>query len=318
MLDGANSSTNGCTASASGRRRASTCPARKWARSLPLSEYSGSSMGNLPIGQGGARDADADGDAPTRRSPTAGSCARRTSCSAVNGHPAARAGGHRVISATTAAELRTDARGRARAGGHGQRGLDPRLSAGGQDRHGQQGRPGHRRILRKRICGLVHRLRSRVDPKLCARWSSTNRRPARSTAERSPRPPSARSCPSRCHTWASRRDSISCMRLDELIAASVTRARRRASAARSWRSPGSHTTAAACSRARCSSACADFAATDTTSPPRRSRAAPWRSWSSGRSGWVCPRSRSRRRARRWGPWRRGSTAIRPRSCRWSG
>ena len=45
-------STSGCGASASASRRASTCPARSAGIVLPLDKYSGSSMGNLPIGQG--------------------------------------------------------------------------------------------------------------------------------------------------------------------------------------------------------------------------------------------------------------------------
>ena len=48
----ASASTSGCAASASASRPASTCPARSAASSCRVSKYSGSSMGNLPIGQG--------------------------------------------------------------------------------------------------------------------------------------------------------------------------------------------------------------------------------------------------------------------------
>ena len=50
------------------RRR---CRARSAASSCRCDKYSGSSMGNLPIGQGDLGHADADGRPPTRRSPTA-------------------------------------------------------------------------------------------------------------------------------------------------------------------------------------------------------------------------------------------------------
>ena len=74
---------------------------------LPVDKYSGSSMGNLPIGQGLAGDADADGaglrgDRQRRRS-----CARRASCAASTASscpsPRASASSRRK----TAAQLRT-------------------------------------------------------------------------------------------------------------------------------------------------------------------------------------------------------------------
>jgi cell division protein FtsI (penicillin-binding protein 3) len=80
-------------------------PGEEMGRPLPLSEYSGSSMGNLPIGQGElvtpmqmatAYSAIANGG--ILRSPHI--------VGAVNGRPQPESAGHRVISETTAAEIR--------------------------------------------------------------------------------------------------------------------------------------------------------------------------------------------------------------------
>jgi cell division protein FtsI/penicillin-binding protein 2 len=80
-------------------------PSEEMGRTLPLSEYSGSSMGNLPIGQGElvtpmqmatAYSAIANGG--TLRPPHI--------VAAVNGRPQPELAGHRVISETTSAEVR--------------------------------------------------------------------------------------------------------------------------------------------------------------------------------------------------------------------
>jgi cell division protein FtsI (penicillin-binding protein 3) len=80
-------------------------PSEEMGRTLPLSEYSGSSMGNLPIGQGelvtpmqmvSAYSAIANGG--ILRAPHI--------VGAVDGHPQPEPTGHRVISETTAAEVR--------------------------------------------------------------------------------------------------------------------------------------------------------------------------------------------------------------------
>ena len=90
---------------------------------------------------GRARHAAADGERlcgdRQRRHPAPAA----TSIASVAGRPQPAPAGRRVISATTAAALRADAEGRARARRHRQRGVDPRLSARGQDRHREQGRP---------------------------------------------------------------------------------------------------------------------------------------------------------------------------------
>jgi cell division protein FtsI/penicillin-binding protein 2 len=88
-----------------GARTGVDLPSEEMGRTLPLSEYSGSSMGNLPIGQGelvtpmqmaSAYAAIANGG--ILRAPHI--------VSAVGGHPQAAPAGHRVISETTAAEVR--------------------------------------------------------------------------------------------------------------------------------------------------------------------------------------------------------------------
>jgi cell division protein FtsI/penicillin-binding protein 2 len=88
-----------------GARTGVDLPSEEMGRTLPLSEYSGSSMGNLPIGQGelvtpmqmvSAYAAIANGG--ILRAPHI--------VSAVGGHPQAVPAGHRVISETTAAEVR--------------------------------------------------------------------------------------------------------------------------------------------------------------------------------------------------------------------
>jgi cell division protein FtsI (penicillin-binding protein 3) len=80
-------------------------PSEEMGRTLPLSEYSGSSMGNLPIGQGelvtpmqmvSAYSVIANGG--ILRAPHV--------VGAVDGHPQPEPTGHRVISETTAAEVR--------------------------------------------------------------------------------------------------------------------------------------------------------------------------------------------------------------------
>ena len=105
----------GARASASASRPASTCPARSAASCCRVDKYSGSSMGNLPIGQGIVGHADADGagllgDRQRRRS-----CARRTSCAASTASSRREPKGTRIISRRTAAAAAHDARGRLRA-----------------------------------------------------------------------------------------------------------------------------------------------------------------------------------------------------------
>jgi cell division protein FtsI (penicillin-binding protein 3) len=93
-----------------GARTGVELPGEETGVALPLSEYSGSSMGNLPIGQGelvtpmqmvSAYSAIANG----------GILRRPHIIGAVNGRPRPEPAGRRVISQTTAAELRTMLKG---------------------------------------------------------------------------------------------------------------------------------------------------------------------------------------------------------------
>ncbi len=93
---------------------------------LPLSKYSGSSMGNLPIGQGELVTPMQMATA-YRRSPTAASCARPTSSARSPARRCRSPPGTASSPQTTAAELRQMLEGVLGSGRHRQRGLDPRL-----------------------------------------------------------------------------------------------------------------------------------------------------------------------------------------------
>jgi cell division protein FtsI (penicillin-binding protein 3) len=93
-----------------GARTGVELPGEETGATLPLSEYSGSSMGNLPIGQGelvtplqmaAAYSAIANG----------GILRRPHIIGAIDGRPQPEPAGHRVISQTTAAEIRTMLKG---------------------------------------------------------------------------------------------------------------------------------------------------------------------------------------------------------------
>ena len=126
---------------------------------LPLERYSGSSMGNLPIGQGiavtpmqmaTAYAAIANGGIlrPAHMIESVGDRPARKPAG-----PPRDLRGDRVVDAA-------HARGRARPGRHRLRRRDPRLPAGRQDRHGGEARPGHGRLLREQVRLLVRRLRA--------------------------------------------------------------------------------------------------------------------------------------------------------------
>ena len=134
---------------------------------LPVDKYSGSSMGNLPIGQGlavtpmqMAQAYAAIANGGVLRSPRV---VRR-----VDGKLVAQPKGTRIISRTHRRAPAHDARGRLRARRHGERGVDPRLQARGQDRHREQDRPGHGRVLEVPLHRVVHGLRARAAPAGCS------------------------------------------------------------------------------------------------------------------------------------------------------
>ena len=129
------------------------------AASFPaLKDYSGSTMGNLPIGQGlavtpmqiaTAYSAIADG----------GILRRPTLVKSVGGQPAdENTDPHRVITRDVG-PAPPDARGSARAGRHRVGRERPRLRAGGQDGYRAEGRERH--LLRHPVRRLVRRLRAR-------------------------------------------------------------------------------------------------------------------------------------------------------------
>ena len=142
-----------------GRPTGVELPGEESGQVLEREDYSGSSIGNLPIGQGEsvtplqlatAYSAIANG----------GILRRPRLISEIDGRRTAMPRGRRIIRPTHRRAAAHDARGRRRRGRHRQRGGDPRLHAGRQDRHGEQDRPPHRRVLQDALHRLVRRLRA--------------------------------------------------------------------------------------------------------------------------------------------------------------
>ena len=159
--------TAGCTDSGSARARGSNFRARK--RAVAAAERILGLVDGQPADRPGrAGDTDADGER------VLGDRQRR--CAAPPAHhrrdrrpQATRAAGAPRDLTDHGRGAAHDAEGRARPGGNGERGLDPGLSAGRQDGHGEQDRPGDGRILEKRVCSLVHGLRPGVGPEAAVR-----------------------------------------------------------------------------------------------------------------------------------------------------
>ena len=130
-------------------------------------DYSGSTMGNLPIGQGLSvtpmqMAAGLLGDR-LRRRPAAAAADPRPRTARRSPEPA----GHRVISPENAAKLREMLEGVLEAGGTASAVERPRLHARRQDRHRAEGR--RRRLLGDRVRRLVRRLRARRGPAAAGR-----------------------------------------------------------------------------------------------------------------------------------------------------
>ena len=128
---------------------------------LEPEEYSGSTMGNLPLGQGLsvtpiqiANGYAAIANGGILRTPKL--------VLSENGEPVASDEGVRVMSEQNAAAPARDARRRARGGRHRIGGRGSGLRPGGQDRYRAEGRG--RRVLRDRLRGLVRRLRAGRGP----------------------------------------------------------------------------------------------------------------------------------------------------------
>ncbi len=151
-----------------GKQTGVELPGEEIGQVLPVGKYSGSSMGNLPIGQG-------ELVTPLQMASVYAADRQRRDLASTAHHPVGRrsAAGR---SGRASSDLRKhgrfaapDARGRAGAGRHGERGLDPRLSARRQDGHGEQGRRVDRRILEKPLRGVVHGLRAGIRPEAAVR-----------------------------------------------------------------------------------------------------------------------------------------------------
>ena len=139
---------------------------------LPLDEYSGSTMGNLPIGQG---------ISVTPMQMVAGYTAianggilkRPQLIERIDGETVSEPKGRRVIDAEVASQVRTMLEGVLAPGGTASEVSVPGYTAGRQDRN----RPGRRKrhLLENQVRRLVHRLRPGPGPEAAGRG---DRRPA--------------------------------------------------------------------------------------------------------------------------------------------
>ena len=134
-------------------------PGEEAGATLPLSEYSGSSMGNLPIGQG---ELVTPMQMATAYAAIANGGILRPPhiVSAIGGRAVPEPHGHRVITPTTAAEIRQMLEGVLGPEGTASQVSIPGYQTGGQDGYREQDQPGNGRILGKQIRRLVHRLRA--------------------------------------------------------------------------------------------------------------------------------------------------------------
>ena len=121
---------------------------------LPLDQWSGSTIGNVPIGQGIAV-TPLQMAARTRRSPTAACSSRPHLVDRIDGQP---------IALTQGTSRRLAPRSRSRcwrcfadvvARGHGHRGRDPRLHRRRQDRYRREGRPNGRYSTSRYVASFV-------------------------------------------------------------------------------------------------------------------------------------------------------------------
>ena len=170
---------------------------------IPVDEYSGSTMGNLPIGQGlsvtpmqMAAAYSAIADDGVLHAPRL--------VLAEDGQRIDEDAGKRVISSKDAAEIRTMLEGVRRCGWHGRGGQRPGLHARRQDRHRAEGRPRDRYLLRDRVTSPRSSASPRPRTRGCWSRSSSTTRRATTTAAPSRRRPSARSPSSRCRISRSR------------------------------------------------------------------------------------------------------------------
>ena len=137
------------------RRPGSTCPASSRASSCTGGSTRARRWATFRSGRA-SRSPRSRWPPRTRRSPTAGSCARHGSSSRSAGSRVPEPRGHRIISASTAAELRDMLRGVLADGGTASGAAIP-----GWDLAGKTGTANgcQRPVLEHRLRGLVHRLR---------------------------------------------------------------------------------------------------------------------------------------------------------------
>ena len=159
-------STPGSTGGASASRPASTCRARSRASCCRSSSTRARPWATCRSARA-SRSRRCRWPPPTRRSPTAASCARRTSSRPSAASRPRRPAGQRVISEATAASVRKMLEGVARPGRHRVRRRDPGLRPRGQDRHGREG--DQRRVLQGQVRRVVRRLRARQAPEAARR-----------------------------------------------------------------------------------------------------------------------------------------------------
>ncbi len=136
---------------------------------LPLDHYSGSSMGNLPIGQG---ELVTPIQMATAYSAIANGGILRPPhiIRSVAGRPQPLPAGQRVISPPPRPRLRQMLEGVLAPGGTASEVSIPGYQLAGKTGTAKQGRPRHRPVLRERVRRLVHRLRpGRPIRSCCAR-----------------------------------------------------------------------------------------------------------------------------------------------------
>ena len=139
-------------------RPGSGCRARPRASSCHPSATSGSTLGNMAIGQGLA---------VTPLQMAAGFSAIGNGGVLHRPHVIlgrAASAGERVISQRTSAQVARDARGGARARRHRRGGEGAGLPPRGQDGHRREARPEDRRLLEVQVLLVLHRFRSRARP----------------------------------------------------------------------------------------------------------------------------------------------------------
>ncbi len=168
MLEGASGFNSWVHRFGFGARTNVELPGEEVGEVLPLAHYSGSSMGNLPIGQGelvtpiqmaSAYAAIANG----------GILRQPHIVSAVGGRSRPLPPGHRVISSTTAAALRQMLEGVLAPGGTASEVSIPGYQLAGKTGTASKIDPATGQYSQTRVCRLVHRLRAGIPPEAAVR-----------------------------------------------------------------------------------------------------------------------------------------------------